>query len=113
MAHPFAEEGPMHLVAVGNVEDWVDGSIKDVKVHKKPMSVARVGDRFFAVNSICPHMGGPLSCGKIEGGKIHCPWHEWSFDLETGCSANGHRIDRYRVVVKDGVVNIGWIINKE
>ena len=110
MTHPFAEEGPQHLVEVGRAEDWGEGQSKDVKVHKKPMTVARIGDRFFAVNSICPHMGGPLSCGNIAEGKVHCPWHDWSFDLATGESANGHRIDRYRVVVEDGVVKVGWIL---
>ncbi len=110
MAHPFAEEGPNNLVEIGRVEEWKDGEIKDVKVHKKPMSVARIGERFFAVNSICPHMGGPLSCGKVENGHIQCPWHGWTFDLATGKSPNGHRIDHYRVAVEDGVVSVGWII---
>lgn len=23
----------------------------------------------------CPHMGADLSCGRVEGGKVVCPWH--------------------------------------
>lgn len=110
MAHPFAEQGPDQFVTVGRVEDWVDKQVREVKVHKKPMSVIRLGERFFALNSICPHMGGPMSCGRIEDGKIYCPWHDWSFEVETGCSPNGHRLERYQVKVEDGEVKVGWII---
>ncbi len=110
MLQPLGEQSLEQLVEVGKVDDWADGSIKEVKVHKKPMSVVRQGDRFFALNSICPHMGGPLSCGHVADGKIHCPWHSWSFDLATGKSANGHHLDRYRIIVEDGVVKVGWLI---
>ncbi len=110
MAHPFGENGPDNLVVIGKLEDWTDGQVRDVKVHKKPMSIVRQGEKFFAINSICPHMGGPMSCGKIMDGKIHCPWHDWGFDLETGISPNGHRLDRYEIVVEAGEVKVGWII---
>ena len=109
MSHPFAEATSAAFESVGRVEDWKDGQVRDVKVHKKPMSVARVGETFFAVNSVCPHMGGPLSCGAIHHGRLHCPWHDWAFDLETGISPNGHRIDRYDVKVENGEVLVGWL----
>lgn len=109
MSHPFAEARSAAYETVGNVGDWTDGQAREVKVHKKPMTVVRMGDRFFALNSICPHMGGPLSCGRVMEGKIHCPWHDWSFDVETGESANGHHLDRYQVKVEDGEVKIAWV----
>ncbi|MDO8618103.1 MAG: Rieske 2Fe-2S domain-containing protein [Candidatus Uhrbacteria bacterium] len=109
MPHIYAEGRPDHFETVGRVDEWADGQIKEVKVHKKPMTVARIGDKFFAVNSICPHMGGPLSCGKMENGKIHCPWHGWAFDVETGHSPNGHHLDCYEIKVENGEVKIGWV----
>ena len=110
MSHPMADRGPAELVSVGKVEEWKDGSTREVKVHKKPMSVVRMGERFFALNSICPHMGGPMSCGELRDGKLYCPWHEWGFDVETGACPNGHRLERYRVEVVDGEVLVGWVI---
>lgn len=107
--HPFSETTPEHFVSVGEVTDWQDGMAREVKVHKKPMSVVRMGDRFFALNSVCPHMGGPLSCGPVKDGKIYCPWHDWGFDLETGACPNGHRVERYQVIVEEGQVKVGWI----
>lgn len=110
--HPFSEATPDHFVSVGKVEEWQDGSAREIKVHKKPMSIVRMGDRFFALNSICPHMGGPLSCGAIRDGKLYCPWHDWGFDVETGACPNGHRVERYAVRVEDGEVKVGWIIHE-
>ncbi len=110
MTHQFSEKGPDTRMTIGRVEDWADGQARDVKVHKKPMTVVRQGEKFFAVNSICPHMGGPMSCGKVEDGCITCPWHDWKFSLETGKTPNGHRLDRYEVTVEDGEVKVGWII---
>lgn len=37
-----------------------------------------------ATNGQCPHAGGPLHEGEVEGHILTCPWHGWSFDLETG-----------------------------
>lgn len=111
--HPFSEATPDQFVTIGKISDWQDRTAREVKVHKKPMSVVRMGDRFFALNSICPHMGGPLSCGDLREGKLYCPWHEWGFDVETGKCPNGHRVERYQVRVQGDEVQVGWIIHDE
>lgn len=99
-----------HFVTIGLVSDWADGQVREIKVHKKPMAIGRRGETFFAVNTVCPHMGGPLSCGKLAEGKLHCPWHDWAFDVETGLCGNGHRIERYEILVQDGEVKVGWVV---
>src|SRR4029077_14128445 len=33
------------------------------------------GDRIFAITETCPHLGGPLSEGKLAVDAIQCPWH--------------------------------------
>ena len=109
MTHPFAETVTAPFVTVGRVEDWQDGQAREVKVHKKPMTVVRLGEAFFAVNSICPHMGGPLSCGAVKEGHVTCPWHDWAFDVKTGESPNGHQITCYETRVTDGEVQVGWV----
>lgn len=40
--------------------------------------------RFFATQSFCPHLLGPLFQGTISGETVTCPWHQWRFSLETG-----------------------------
>ena len=32
----------------------------------------------------CPHNGGPLAEGMVEGSRVICPWHAWAFDVHTG-----------------------------
>lgn len=35
--------------------------------------VARVGDNYYSVDNRCPHMGGNLSKGNLEGTIVTCP----------------------------------------
>ncbi len=111
MSHHIPPAGvPERYETVGKVSEWAEGQVKEIKAHKKPMAIGRRGDVFFAVNTVCPHMGGPLSCGKLAEGKLHCPWHDWAFDIETGLCGNGHRIDRYEIVVDGDEVKVGWVM---
>lgn len=41
---------------------------------------------FFATDNACPHRGGPLVEGDLMGDEVVCPWHLWTFNLETGAS---------------------------
>jgi nitrite reductase (NADH) small subunit len=43
-----------------------------------------VGDRIHALDNACPHAGGPLAEGTLEGGCVTCPLHGWKFDVCTG-----------------------------
>jgi nitrite reductase/ring-hydroxylating ferredoxin subunit/uncharacterized membrane protein len=47
------------------------------------------GDRIFALTETCPHLGGPLSEGKLVGDAIQCPWHGSELALEDGHVVNG------------------------
>ena len=48
------------------------------------VAVFNVDDEFFALENACPHQGGPMVDGWIEGTNVTCPWHAWCFDLRTG-----------------------------
>lgn len=50
---------------------------------------ARCGDAFLALADRCPHLGGPLSKGSLEGRLLTCPWHGWRVDLATGRVVGG------------------------
>jgi nitrite reductase/ring-hydroxylating ferredoxin subunit len=41
---------------------------------------------------ICPHQGGPLAEGLVEGTMVTCPWHGWQFDIPTGKTPLGPKI---------------------
>ncbi|XP_026873479.2 uncharacterized protein HI_0077 [Electrophorus electricus] len=67
--------------------------------------------RFWAMDSSCPHEGGPLDQGDIEdlgNGRLAliCPWHCFEFSLETGSSSTGLQNHVYNVRVTDGKIYI-------
>ncbi len=55
-----------------------------VKVGGIEIALFNLGDRFLAVESRCPHQGGPLSDGIVTGCAVVCPLHTWRVNLETG-----------------------------
>jgi len=75
------------FVKVGEVRQFRKGSGRQVDVAGVKVAVYWTGERFLAVGDKCAHMGASLADGKIEDGKIVCPWHGWAYDVETGQSA--------------------------
>ena len=72
------------FVKVALVTEVANGHGMKVFVNNKSVALFRVDDRFFATQNTCPHLGASLHCGKIEGAKLTCPDHDWTFSLETG-----------------------------
>jgi nitrite reductase (NADH) small subunit len=72
-------------VWVGKLTDFPFGRKKLVKTELESILVVNVGGEFLAVSNTCPHAGGLLNYGRLEGYVIECPLHAWPFDLRTGC----------------------------
>lgn len=66
------------------VSEIPDGTGKRVELGGKAIALFNVGGNFFAIQERCPHRGGPLSEGTIQGCNLTCPWHAWTFDVKTG-----------------------------
>ncbi len=62
------------------------GGAKKIEVGTKEIALFNVDGTFFAMDEMCPHRGGPLSEGQVEGGVVSCPWHGWEFEVKTGIS---------------------------
>lgn len=60
------------------------GGLKAVSLEGHEMLVARVGDEYFIADAKCPHMGGHLPEGTLEGPILTCPRHHSQFDLRDG-----------------------------
>lgn len=72
------------FVKVGRVGELADGQAKVVQVDGQPIALFYVGGRYYALEATCPHEGGPLADGVIEGMRVVCPWHGHDFHLKTG-----------------------------
>lgn len=89
------------LIAVAKVSDVPAGDSHCVEYDGERVAVFNVDGRFFAISDLCPHAGGPLSEGFIENGRITCPWHGWSFDLNPeNVEPPNDMICKYRVHVE-------------
>src|SRR5262245_39831035 len=72
------------FVTVVKTDDLQPGQGKLVEVNHKRIALFNVGGRYYAIDDVCPHRGGPLSEGELERGTVVCPWHGAIFDLNTG-----------------------------
>ncbi|HVT05027.1 MAG TPA: Rieske 2Fe-2S domain-containing protein [Thermoanaerobaculia bacterium] len=75
------------FVMVANVLDVPLNSARAFELAGRKIAVYHTPKGFFASDNSCPHRGGPLAEGDIMGGEIVCPWHLWSFDIETGVNS--------------------------
>jgi nitrite reductase (NADH) small subunit len=65
------------------------GEAQEFYVADRLICVANVNGEYCALDDVCPHRGGPLGQGFVDGTKIVCPWHGWEIEAKTG-EANGH-----------------------
>ncbi|RME28185.1 MAG: Rieske (2Fe-2S) protein [Deltaproteobacteria bacterium] len=65
------------------------GEVVEVIVAGKAIAVANADGTFYACTNTCPHAGGPLGEGSLDGTLLTCPYHGWTFDLADGsCRTN-------------------------
>ncbi|NYT02736.1 MAG: Rieske 2Fe-2S domain-containing protein [Methanosarcinales archaeon] len=72
------------FIEVSRTDEISDGAMKKVRAEGKDLLLARVGDRYYSADSRCPHLGGDLSRGTLEGTVVTCPRHHARFDLTDG-----------------------------
>ncbi|MCK6551359.1 Rieske 2Fe-2S domain-containing protein [Myxococcota bacterium] len=75
---------PDARVFVCKRSELVPGIGWKVETPTRPIAVFDDGGVLCAVDDVCPHRGGPLHQGDVEGGAVLCPLHAWAFDLRTG-----------------------------
>ena len=49
-----------------------------------PVGLFNIDGRFYALEDVCTHDGGPLVEGELHGDVIVCPRHGARFDVKTG-----------------------------
>jgi nitrite reductase (NADH) small subunit len=61
-----------------------------------------VNGRFYAINHTCPHRGGPLAEGTLEENVVTCPWHGWTFCVDSGLADHpgGHSVATYEIEIE-------------
>ena len=79
-----------------------------VQVDGHTLALFAQGDKIYAVDDRCPHMGFPLDRGTVKNGILTCHWHHARFDLASGGTFDQWADDvrSFPVQIRDGEV---WV----
>lgn len=96
------------------------GARKVVTIKGREILIINNGGRYAAILNKCPHRGAPLAKAMFvarteseepgdyrrpgESCLLRCPWHGWTFDLESGkswCDPDSFRMRMFDLVVDD------------
>jgi nitrite reductase (NADH) small subunit len=88
------------FVKMATLEELPAGTSKEVEHEGRIYALFNVDGTIHAIDGICPHQGGPLSDGPVEGTTVTCPWHGWQFDVCTGKTSLGARVKQAVYTVK-------------
>jgi nitrite reductase/ring-hydroxylating ferredoxin subunit len=97
------------LIKVADTQSLPPGTATVAEVNGNRIAVFNVGGTFYAIDDTCPHAGGPLSEGQVDGEKVVCPWHDAAFNLKTGDVLSPpafEGVKSYRVVVEGNDVKV-------
>ncbi len=96
------------FVTVARATDVAVGTGKAVVVGDREIALFHIDGTFYALDNTCPHQGGPLAEGWIEGCTVTCPWHAWTFKLTDGKMTLGDyaSVDAFDVRVVDDEVQV-------
>ena len=72
------------LTRIANIKDLSEGTMKKYQVQGTEILIARVEGKYYAAQNKCPHFGGDLSKGKLEGTIVTCPRHGSQFNVTDG-----------------------------
>lgn len=99
---------PVDFVPVAKISDIAPGAATTVVIGDQEIAVFNVDGTFYALDNTCPHQGGPLAEGWVEGLTVTCPWHAWCFRLTDGTLTLGsiEGVDAFEVRVEGGIVSV-------
>jgi nitrite reductase/ring-hydroxylating ferredoxin subunit len=69
---------------VATVDEITPGEAKACFFEGEDVCVFNVDGAYYAVDNLCPHAGGSLNLGYVDGTHVTCPLHAWTFELRNG-----------------------------
>lgn len=73
-------------IKICKTNELKEGQAKPIQIDGKEIGVFNIKGKYYAIDNICMHAGGPLTGGSIveDECKVICPWHGWGYDLASG-----------------------------
>ena len=93
-AEPDRSLGTSWVQAAGvKPDEVVPGAVHTVQIFGKRYALYKTdGGDFYATTDGCPHAGGPLAEGELDGFEVTCPFHSWTFDVRDGSCTSGQEM---------------------
>jgi pyruvate oxidase len=94
---------------VAEVDELPEGRVKTVVAGHLSVALTHVDGQYAALDNHCPHQGGPLGEGTIEGGLLRCPWHGYDYCPLDGTSPGefGDSVATYEIDHRDDGIYVG------
>ncbi len=87
-------------IPIARVSECPPGTALERVAGDRIVALYNVEGKFYALDGVCPHQGGPLGKGNLSAGVVTCPWHGWQFDVTSGCHQLNPRIVQPRFAVR-------------
>ncbi len=100
---------PGDYARAARLADVQNAGCLGVHVEGHMLALFAYGDKIYAVDNRCPHMGFPLDRGTIKDGILTCHWHHARFDLASGGTFDPWADDVRAFPVEIRTVRCGWI----
>jgi nitrite reductase/ring-hydroxylating ferredoxin subunit len=96
----------MSFVRFAALSEIPPGRNKSLRIGLRRIVVYNVDGAFYALEDACAHMKAPLSAGRLQGMKLTCSWHGWTYDITTGrrTEREGVCVRTFQVKVDNGEV---------
>jgi nitrite reductase (NADH) small subunit len=93
---------------IANTGDIPSGQGRIFDISGNQIAVWNLNGNFFAFQNVCPHRGGPVGEGELNGTTITCPWHGWQFNIQTcqGLTNPSSKLTKYDVRVQGNDVEV-------
>jgi len=84
------------------------GSGKIFEVNGNQIAIWNLSDNYYAFQNVCPHRGGPVGEGEVEGNIITCPWHGQQFDVTScqGITNPAAKLTKYELQVEGNDIKV-------
>lgn len=99
---------------LGPAKDYPDGTQVCLTMQREgkpwPVVLIHAQGQYFALHNCCPHAGLPLGEGQREGLTLTCPYHGYTYHLQTGADLDdpqfGEPASVYPVRVQSGMIEV-------
>ena len=97
-----------HWIRIASTADCPPGAARELVADDRIVALFNVDGVFHALDGICPHQGGPLGKGRLQGCTLTCPWHGWCYNASSGecLTAPQAQLEPLPLRINDGKI---WI----